>query len=59
MKKQELKHNERIEVLSVVLQKFEAFMVARLCRGDWFTALGYSKMAGPTDQWHSVTPQRI
>jgi hypothetical protein len=34
-------------------------MVATLCRGDWFTALGYSEMAGLTDQWHSVTPQRM
>jgi hypothetical protein len=49
-KKQELQHNELTEVLSVVLHKFEAFMVATLCRGDWFTALGYSEMAGLTDQ---------
>jgi hypothetical protein len=58
-KKQVLKHNELIEVLSVVLRKFEVFMVATLCRGDWFAALGYSKMMGPADQRHSVTHQRI
>jgi hypothetical protein len=50
IRKQELKHDERIEVFNVVLHKFEAFMVATLCRGDWFTALGHSKMAGLTDQ---------